>query len=320
MFKPNRDISIILNLVGQGNNYKKKLVKLLSLQNACKIAISYKIDLDYVYLSFDNTILKQNFYKTKKDRVIAVDLNPNYLGYSVVDWKTEISYTIIDSGVFDLSELNNYEKSLKVSSNDKKKLYCKNKRDYEIIKIAHRLSELAKHFKCETFSIEDLSIHTVDHDRGRNLNRLINNQWNRNKFVSVLKKLVNASSTTLVEVKPEYSSILGNLIYIAERLPDMVLSSIELGRRAYEFQNQYLLNMKTRKKNIILPNLELVKNRIAQSLEELNNSIQFENYSELFSELKKSKLKYRFLLDSVEKSRVLSKNYSKNYVKLYNFI
>ena len=320
LFKPCREIKINLILNSVGNNYKKKLNQLIKLQEAKQIPISYKLDLQYIYISFDNSKIENNFYKTKKSRVLAVDMNPNYLGYSVIDWKNESEYKIIDKGVFDISLINKKENNLNCSSDDKRKLYIKNKRDYEVIKIAHKLFDLAKHYRCEVFSIEKLNIKTKDLDKGRKLNKLVNNQWNRNKFINVLKKLVNSSSTALIEVEPAYSSILGNLIYREERLPDMILSSIEIGRRGIEFQNQYLLNIKERKKNIIQPDFDLVKKRISKSLEELNIQSQIQNFQELYSILKKSKVKYRFLLENSNISRVFSKNYKKSYVKLYNSV
>lgn len=305
LFKPNKFTHINLNLLNQGINYKKKLRKLLSLQESKQISITYRLDLNYIYLSFDNSIIEQNIYKTIKNRVISLDLNPNYIGYSIVDWKDNLKYNIIDKEIFDLSKLNNQKT---------------NKKDYEIIKVAYKLFEICKHYRCEIFSIEKLTVKSQDLGKGRKLNKLINNDWNRNKLINTLKKLINSSSTAFVQVKPEYSSILGNLIYREERLPDMILSSIEIGRRGIEFQNQYLLNIKIHKKNIIFPELEFVKDKIEKSLEELAHFIKFETYEELFSELKKSKLKYRFLLDNIEKSRVFSKFYIKTRITSYKFI
>ena len=320
LFKPCKDVKISLDLNSIGSNYKKKLNQLIKLQDAKQISISYKLDLQYIYITFDNSKIESNFYKTKKNRVIAIDMNPNYLGYSIIDWKSEGKYHIINKGVFDISLINKKENSLACSSDDKRKLYIKNKRDYELIKIAHALFDLTKHYRCEVFSIEKLNIATRDLNKGKRLNKLVNNQWNRNKFVNVLKKLVNGSSTVLIDVEPAYSSILGNLIYREERLPDMILSSIEIGRRGIEFQNQYLLNIKECKKNIVQPDFDLVKERISKSLEELNIQSQFQNFQELYSILKKSKVKYRFLLENSDISRVFSKSHIKSYIKLYSFI
>ena len=64
---------------------------------------------------------------------------------------------------------------------------------------------------------------------------------------------------------------------------------------------------------------DLVKDRISKSLEELNVQSQFQNFQELYSILKKSKVKYRFLLENSDISRVFRKNYKKSYVKVYSF-
>ena len=60
-----------------------------------------------------------------------------------------------------------------------------------------------------------------------------------------------------MKVKPEYSSFIGNFLYRSLNLPDMILSSIEIGRRAYEFYNQYISKVKEIKKNIVRPNLSM---------------------------------------------------------------
>ena len=328
IFKPTRAEHIELNLVSHGNNYKNKLKKLIKYQNDKLIPITYSLDLDYIYISFDNSVVDSCKYNTIKNRVIGIDLNPNYLGYSIVDWYSEDKYQIIDKGVFDISPLNNKERALHVSSDDSRKKYFKNKRDYEIFQITHDLFNKCRHYKCNVVVIEDLSIAPKDLQKGKSLNRLINNQWNRNKFIECIKKLVYGSSSMLVEVKPQYSSVLGNLIYRSEKLPDMILSSIEIGRRGYEFASQYLLNIKSKQKNIIFPDFEKVKEKIALSLEEIGKSqtgaslsdlSHFNSYEELFSGLKKSKLKYRFLLEQCKNSRVFSVFHYKSLIKLYKF-
>ena len=328
LFKPNRAERIKLNIVLQGNNYKNKLKKLIKYQNDKLIPITYSLDLNYIYISFDNSAVDFCKYNTIKNRVIGIDLNPNYIGYSIIDWYSEDNYHIIDKGVYDISPLNNKENSLHVSSDDNRKKYIKNKRDYEIYQITHDLFNKCRHYKCNVFAIEDLSISPKDLQKGKSLNRLINNQWNRNKFIECIKKLVYGSSSTLVEVRPQYSSVLGNLIYRSEKLPDMILSSIEIGRRGYEFAAQYLLNIKSKQKNIILPEFEKVKEKITLSLEEIGKSqpgvslsdlSNFNSYKELFSGLKKSKLRYRFLLDESNPLRVFRKFYYKSYVNFYKF-
>ena len=48
----------------------------------------------------------------------------------------------------------------------------------------------------------------------------------------------------------------------------MVLASIEIGRRGYEFYNQYISKTKEIKKNIVRPNLSMFNKLYLKSLEE----------------------------------------------------
>ena len=108
------------------------------------------------------------------------------------------------------------------------------------------------------------------------------------------------------------------MVYREENLPDMVLSSIEVGRRGYEFYHQYIVKNKQVKKNIIFPELERVKNRIVQSLEELNYNVPFGTLCELYYILKKNfGQRYRVPLDKVESS---SKYYKNKQTCLYAFM
>ncbi|MGN1033838.1 MAG: hypothetical protein ACI4PU_10210, partial [Intestinibacter sp.] len=182
-----------------------------------------------------------------------------------------------------------------------------------------RLSKLCKHFKCEIFSIEDLNIKASDKCRGARFNRLCNNQWCRTKFTQILEKYCKLNSIKLQKVIASYSSFLGNLIYRQENLPDMVLSSIEIGRRGYEFNLQYNRKVKNRKKNIIFPDLQLVKDRINHALEVLKYFESWHNLQELYYSLKNSKLKYRVSLESTD-YKVFRFNHRKSYINLYSFI
>jgi hypothetical protein len=91
------------------------------------------------------------------------------------------------------------------------------------------------------FGIEQLEIESKDSGNGKRFNRLVNNQWNRTKLYENLKKRCNLIGIKFIEVIPNYSSFVGNIIYRKEKYPDMILSSIEIGRRTYEFNLQYLL-------------------------------------------------------------------------------
>lgn len=318
LFKPNRENKLIINLVNLAKNYKNDIKRLINLQMLNKIPITYKLDLDYIYLSFEDSLLnKVEVYQPKKDRVFAIDLNPNYIGWSCVDWIDSNNYSLIDAGVISIKKINDLQKNLNVSSNSKYNIYLNNKRKFEIFQVAKKLVMIAKSLKCELFSLEKLDIDSKDSGKGRGFNRLINNQWNRNALINNLNKRCDNLGIKFIKVIPNYSSILGNLLYRDEKLPDMCLSSIEIGRRGFEFTHQYIIKDKQVEKNIIFNYSEVFVNKLKQSLEELNQFFDFKNIQELSYRLKKSKVKYRFSLEESILKEFFSKIDKKSYLKLY---
>ena len=321
LFKPSKNTHILLNIPRQNKKTIKELEFLITLQENNKIPITYKLDTEYIYITYDYSVLKKFIKPNKKirNRVIAVDLNPNYIGYSVVDWQGEFEYKIIDKGVFSIENINNAEMSLKVYSDNPKRKYYRNKRIYELKQFAKEIVEKANHYGCELFGLEDLTIKPKDAERGTKYNRLCNNLWCRNNVREIINKYCSLYDIRLVEIEPSFSSYIGNIVFRKEHLPDMVLSSIEIGRRAYEFYNQYIIKTLNVRKNIIFPNLERVKNIVIQSLEELNINVPFTDLRKLYYTLKNEKnfgQRYRVPLSSIESFR---KYYKKKKVFLYTF-
>lgn len=329
LFKPNSKEHFILDLKNIGKNYEKKLELLKISQDNKELPITYKLSKDYIYVSFDNSIIEKNKFKSTKklnDRVFAIDMNPNYIGWSVVDWKNQNEHNTIKSGVISLKSLNDYDDSLKnkgFSSESKERKYISNKRRTECVNISYKLCKLANHYKCKIFGVEDLTISNSDKGKGKRFNKLCNNQWCRNILVSTIEKLNCLYKIKTQKVIANYSSFEGNLIYREERLPDMCLSSIEIGRRSYEFYHQYVLKDKNKEKNIIFDKIENVHDRIEKSLEELDYKGTWLNLSDLYYSLKKVKCKYRFSIEDAIKYHLdsfSSKFYTKSYQTLYEFI
>ena len=323
IFKPTREEHFLLE-INPSRNYQKYLIQLSQLSNERKISIDFKLDLNYIYVSFDLNKLKNERKITSKikDRYFAIDMNPNYVGYTVIDWIDGQNYKIIDKGAISLKDLNDYDDSLKgkgFSSESKERKYISNKRNYEISDIAHKLERIANHYKCENFVMEDLSIPSKDNGKGKRFNRLCNQQWCRNRFCNIIKKFCKLDKIKILEVIPNYSSFIGNLVYRDEKLFDPCLSSIEISRRGYEFNHQYILKDKDKKKNIVFGNFDEDKVVYIQSLEELSISEQFSSFKELYDKVKKSKTRYRFPLEQCS-MMVFSKNSIKNYQTLYKFI
>ena len=320
IFKPERQTHIELKLHLQ--NYKQKLKKLYLRQQTKDLPITYKLDQNYVYISYEENKLESVKYKQIDNRVLALDLNPNYIGWSIVDWKSENQFNIVKTGIYSIKELNDKDfklKKKKLKSSSPERIYLSNKRNYEILQIAKNIINKAIYYKCQIVSIEDLKITSDDKNKGKKFNKLINNLWNRNVLVNNLTKRCNIFNIKLLKVKPEYSSFIGNFLYRSLNLPDMILASIELGRRAYEYYNQYISRTKEQKKNIIQPDIKLFNNLVIKSLEEFNiQREQFKDLKELYYIFKKSKMLYRLSIDqfNLQFSRFFT---SKSYMKMINF-
>ena len=300
IFSPVSNQKMKLNLIGVGKRIKI-LQKLYLHQQLKDIPITYKLDKKYVYISFDETILQEEIVKPIQNRMISIDMNPNYIGWSVLDWKASDQFNIIDKGVISLKNINdieNYYKKLKLPSTSIERKHLNNKREFETLEVSKFLINTAKHYQCECFGIEDLSIKSKDKGRGKDYNKLTINNWCRNKLVNNLRKRCNIFGIKFIELAPQYSSVIGNLVYRELELPDMILSSIEISRRCYEFNLQYILKVKEKTKNVIFPFLtDSLLNKVKHSLEEVKCFVGFVNWKQITSELKKSKLKYRFPLD-----------------------
>ena len=98
----------------------------------------------------------------------------------------------------------------------------------------------------------------------------------------------------------------------------MIVSSIEIGRRGYEFNAQHIDKTKNIEKNIVFPKLEDFHMTIVSSLEELG--LRFEDFSNLkeisnyISRKKNPKLMYRIPL--TDKVKVFKLKSNKLWTKL----
>ena len=318
IFKPNRQTKIELKLHLQ--NYKQILKKLYIRQQNKDLPITYKLDSKYVYISYEEDKLYNIKYQQINNRVLGIDLNPNYIGWSIVDWKSESEFKVIKTGIYSIKELNDKDFNLKgkgYSSDSKERQYITNKRNYETIQIVKNIINKAIYYKCQIVSIEDLNIKSSDKELGKHYNKLVNNSWNRNQFVNNLQKRCNIFNIKLLKVKPEYSSFIGNFLYRSLQKPDMILASIELSRRAYEYYNQYIAKTKEQIKNIIQPRISDFRHFYKKSLEEFQIEDKSLSLKELYYIFKKSKMLYRLSIDkfNLQFSRFFT---PKSYMKMIN--
>ena len=153
IFQPNRYVHFKFDFLSIAKNYVKIIEKLFIRQEAKDLPITYKLNSEYVYISFEEEILYKDDFKFRKikDRYMSLDLNPNYIGYSIIDWKDSSNFRVIHSGVYSFKFLNNLYSDEKLSSEDKKLKYKSNKKNYEIIQVARNLIKKCCYFKVENF-------------------------------------------------------------------------------------------------------------------------------------------------------------------------
>ena len=65
-------------------------------------------------------------------------------------------------------------------------------------------------------------------------------------------------------------------------MPDMVLASIEIGRRRYEYSSQYIDKTKNKKKNIVFQDISDFDDLYTKSLEEFSIKEKTDNLSALY--------------------------------------
>ena len=304
IYKRSRNVHIDLNLyiLNKRNGTLLTLLK-ESMQNSID-AVTFKIKDEYVFITFDESKINLNekFQNLKSNRVIGLDLNPNYIGLSVLEFNKHDEFKVIHKQVFDLSALNVTSKK---SSSDRISKYLTNKRKFELIQICYEINKLMNYWKCSKLCIEDLNIKLSDKNHGRKFNRLCNNVWNRNLVVNKLKMLSVIYGYELVEVNPVYSSFIGNLLYGSENCPDMIASSIEIGRRGY----------KKFEKGWFYPifNVDNLNEQWKQTLSGI------EDWKTAFNQIKKSKMMYRFQLTDFVNNAVFRKFYKKLNKQIYIF-
>ena len=292
-FKPSKDNHFNFKLI-YGQNQEHYLKSLYELTVTNSISISYKLDKDYIYISFDESKLANKEENIKiQNRVLGIDMNPNYIGWSIVDWKSSSEFNVVESGVYSFKKFSDLYKQLNqlknVPSNDPRRIKLSDKRTYETIKVAENIINKAIYYKCQVVSIEDLNIKAKDRDKGKNYNALCNNHWLRTTFCNQLRKRTNIHKIQLLEVKPQYSSFIGNFLFRPLNLPDMILASIELSRRGYEYFNQYISQTKEQKKNIIQPNINDFNEFWRMSMEELRLEFSGTSLIELYNFIKSKK-------------------------------
>lgn len=299
IYKRSRNEHIELKIKEKLSDKRKRLLESLYLTMENKVSpVSFRVKDDNLYISYDESIIEQykRFKGLKQNRILGIDLNPNYIGLSILEFDSKDEFKVIHKRVYDLSELNESETTNKVK--------------FETQQIDNETLKLCKHYKVGKLVVEDLKFKKDNRFWSKKLNRLCKNKFRYSTIKQHLQTLCNIYGVEFIEVNACYSSFIGNFIYGSNTTPDMIAASIEIARRGYKkFSKEWFYPSVVSTERL----QEVLGNQWKKELK-----LNYVGWKTFFNQIKKLGLKYRFQLDGSK--AVLSKNYYKKKTILYCFI
>ena len=271
--KEHYDLEIVEKL---SDKRKQILSRLQLLMLEKKIPVTIHLKKDVIYLTYDEKIVENHkqFHNLFSNRVLGIDLNPNYFGISIIEFNHKDDFKVIHKEVIDVSEL---------------QLKSKDKIKFELYEINHHIMKLCKKWHVGKLACEDLKFNNKKKFWNRNFNKLCRNQFRFNIIKSHLETLCNTFGVEFIEVNAAYSSIIGNFVHGSATCPDMVAASIEIARRSYKkFQKGWIYPrvITAQRYRVVLGNQWKEELRLAHM-----------SWKGLAGKIKESKLKYRFQLN-----------------------
>ncbi len=292
ILKINRHQHIRITLPKLRKKYKDILYQVELLTNGKKLPVSFKLTTTHIFITYDENRLEREVQEPNKiiDRVLGIDMNPNYIGTSI-----QQNNKILSTKLYDLSKLTIKSKQ---PSSSKRSKYLDYKLDHETTHIAKDIVKYARSNNVSVIAIESLSFKSGNVGIGQGFNRLVHNKWKKNLFTRVLVKYANLYKIKIKYIVAAYSSTVGNLLN--PQYPDPIASSIEIGRRAIgQFYPALISN-------------EVLSNRWKEATEWM-----YRDWKELHVVLKNSKVRYRV---PISQNIVFRSLYSKNSNTYYLII
>ena len=240
-----------------------------------------------VYKNYYRDLEERMLKGKSKRRLMSVDLNPDYIGLSILD-KIGDECEVIHTFQYDLTEST---KSLDRECTKEYRKHIRNKRKNAICHIWKDIFKTASYYKCGRFCYEDLEIKEKDLQNTQ-ANRKVNNVWHRDLSNELINKYCTRLGIIQVKVNPCYTSLSGNLLH---DYTDPINASIEIGRRGiFQF-----------KKNKFFPKIDI--GTITDTMSRLNESRDVpcikdcETWKEVYEKLHKSGLRYRATLNDTQR-------------------
>jgi len=191
----------------------------------CTDSVERKKIINSVYRDYYDRVKQRQFSDKISNRLLGIDLNPEHIGYSIVDLLPNNKVKVIEIGSF------NFKKIMKRSglySGHPETIYRNNKRKHERKEVVCHLFKLMKHYKVGSFVMEDLNFKSKNDSFGNDFNRKTKNIWDRDLLSGLINKKCTEGGYQLINVNPVYTSLIGNLSY---QVFDPVAASLEIVRR-----------------------------------------------------------------------------------------
>jgi hypothetical protein len=199
------------------NEYKKEVRNLKKTDKEGRKAL---------FQQYKNEQKTRKLANKKPNRYLAVDLNPEHVGFSIVEKNGEESVAVIHKGVLDCSKLNT---RMGLSSTDPIQVGQNHKRRFELCELWKYMFILAQHYKVAYFVGEDLEFKPEnDNSSSAEANRKNKNFWHRELTQKLIQKYCNTLGIEKVDVISAYSSFIGNIQHDDF---DPISASLEIARR-----------------------------------------------------------------------------------------
>jgi len=196
-YKPNKNNHVKLDIYPPSKKRLSHLLKVQELAGLKQIPVMIKLTKSYVYITFDECALngyrldKKLFVKNDKQinqkvyqdhrellskgkighRFCGVDLNPEYIGFSICDKLANGKIKQVHKECLILTNLN---ERLSLSSEDERQIYQNNKRKHEICESWKYIFEVCSHYKVANFVMEELNF-KENSNLGKSANRKCKN-------------------------------------------------------------------------------------------------------------------------------------------------
>lgn len=286
IFKPSRSEHYDIQFTHNGRVQRAMLAELQRRYDSREeVCFTIELSRDYVTLIIDENDFAQDVLHID-GRTASIDMNPNYVALVIRDKNGEF----LQQEIFDFKRLSELDKRKNYASKQDKikwRSHLNSKRKHEVLQVAKRIASQCAHYHVSDFVIEDLSIKSKDHGKGRSFNKLCNNSWQRRLLVSNLRKRMNLMKIRFHEVYAGYSSIKG--VLENDGKVDSIASAIEIGNRLNKNLGKFgdskvkLGNLSNRWKNEISSNFKQVPSWKEVS-DFLKSNYPGNSYRVLFSE------------------------------------